>query len=80
MPAMKIVIEYVAMLRVNGPASGSMMDVSSGSTISDLLDQLGISSDHQHVIIPFINLAKASRSKVLSAGDRVFLSMPVGGG
>ncbi|MBW7908220.1 MAG: MoaD/ThiS family protein [Kiritimatiellae bacterium] len=77
---MDIVLEYVAMLKVNGPATGSTIQVAEGTSLADLLEQLGIPERHRGVISPFVNNASASRSYTLREGDRVFLSMPIGGG
>jgi sulfur carrier protein ThiS len=77
---MKIELEYAAMLHVKGPASGSLMEVDHGVTITDLLTQLGIPSHHRGSVTAFVNNVRASRTKVLNEKDRVFLSVPMSGG
>ncbi len=78
--SMKIVLEYVAMLKLDGPATGSTMPIQEGTTIAALLEQLGIPERHRSVISPFVNNRQVSRSYILRDGDCVFLSMPIGGG
>lgn len=78
--SMKITLEYVAMLRVDGPASGSVMEVDHGITAGDLMTRLGIAAYHQRVVVPFVNDRKVEPGRVLQENDRVFLAMPVGGG
>lgn len=77
---MEIRLEYVATMKVHGPASGSAMTVQDGDTIPDLLERLGIPERHRGVIVAFVNDAKTDRKYTLRDGDRVFLAMPVGGG
>ncbi len=77
---MKIHLEYVAMLKVHGPASGGVVDLPPGCTVADLLVQLGISSVHQRAIVAFIDNVRVPHTRILADLDRVYLSLPMGGG
>jgi len=77
---MKILLEYVAMLHVIGPASGSVCEEPEGSNVADLLNKLGISSSHQRSVTAFVNDTKVGHTHILADGDRVFLSIPISGG
>ena len=78
--AMHIRLEYVAMLKVDGPRSGSRLELSDDATVGRLLDVLRIPPAHQRVIVPFVNDRKARPDDALRDGDHVYLAMPVGGG
>ncbi len=77
---MKITLEYVAMLKVSGPPSGSGYALPDGATLSELMTGLGLRPEHQKVVVGFVNEIKARPEQILRDGDRVFLAMPVGGG
>jgi sulfur carrier protein ThiS len=77
---MNIALEYVAMLKVSGPPSGSSMELSDRTTASGLLDLLGLKPEHQRVVVVFVNEIKVRPEYMLKPGDRVYLAMPVGGG
>lgn len=77
---MQIRLEYVAMLKHNGPPNGAILHVADNTTLPELLTQLGISEQHQGVITAFVNEANVDRKYTLRDGDRVFLAMPIGGG
>jgi len=77
---MKIRLEYMAMVQLNGPASGSLCEVSENSTAGALLHALAILPRHHPVVTVFVNDIKVSHTRILAEGDRVFLSIPMGGG
>jgi len=77
---MKIHLEYVAMLHLKGPASGSTMILDDGANVGALLDKLSIPGYHQTSVSVFINDTKVSHSRLIKDGDRVFLSIPMSGG
>ncbi|MDD9304545.1 MAG: MoaD/ThiS family protein [Desulfobacter sp.] len=60
------------------PRGSGPHNVEKGSTISDLIFDLGIDPDTVKLI--FINGKKASADQTLCRGDRVGLFPPVGGG
>ncbi|HMP90427.1 MAG TPA: MoaD/ThiS family protein [Kiritimatiellia bacterium] len=77
---MRIHLEYVAMLKVDGPPSGCDMEVATGTTTGDLLHQLAIPVHHQKSVSVFVNDKWVTRSSILEENDRVFLSVPMSGG
>jgi sulfur carrier protein ThiS len=77
---MKIKLEYVAVLKTSGPPSGSTLTLPGGTTITTLLDHIGVSPAHQKVLSLFINETKVRADAVLVDGDRVFIGVPMGGG
>ncbi len=77
---MKIRLEYMAMVQLNGPASGSLCEVAENSTAGALLHALAILPRYHPVVTVFVNDIKVSHTRILAEGDRVFLSIPMGGG
>ncbi|HMP73975.1 MAG TPA: MoaD/ThiS family protein [Kiritimatiellia bacterium] len=77
---MKIRLEHVAMLKVQGPANGSELELMDGATVRDLLNQLAIPAIHQSSVTAFVNETKVRHDHVLVQGDHVFLSIPTSGG
>ena len=77
---MKIFLEYTAVLDAKGVSSGSMMDLPDGSSAKDVLDILLVKQDHQKYVVPFENGHKARLADALRDGDKLTLSLPVGGG
>lgn len=73
-------LEYTAVLAIREPASGSALDIPDNSSVRDLLTRLAIPADHQKYVVTFINQRQARPADRLRGGDRVFLSLPVGGG
>lgn len=78
--AMKIHLEYAAMLKVHGPASGSDTDIPDGLTIGGLLDHLQVDPVHQKSVTAFVNDQRAHRNDPIPPNARVFLSLPISGG
>jgi hypothetical protein len=77
---MKVKIILVGLIHLKGIKNRSIIDIKSGSTISDLYDKLKIMKVHQRFIIPFINDNEAKRSTSVNDGDTVKLFLPTGGG
>ena len=77
---MKIHIEYAAMLKAKGVATGSELDIAEGITISQLLDHLQIDQAHQKTVTAFINDRRAHRDDPIPPDARVFLTLPISGG
>ncbi len=77
---MKVKIILVGLIHLKDIKNRSIIDIKSGSTISDLYDELKILKDHQRFIIPFINDTEAKRSTSLKDGDTIKLFLPTGGG
>ena len=77
---MKILVEFTAVLDVKDLKSGSAVDLADGATIADLLHVLKVKKEHQRYIAAFVNNGKKRPADKLKDGDRVMLSLPVGGG
>ncbi len=77
---MKITIEFTAVLDVKHVASGSTVELAQGATVKDLLHLLKVKENHQRYVVPFVNGEQKKLTAKLQDGDKVFLSLPVGGG
>ena len=77
---MKVFIEYTAVLAVKGAASGSALEIPDGTDVTGLLSRLSVKREHQKYVVAFINGEKKRLSEKLKDGDKVMLSVPVGGG
>lgn len=77
---MKIHLEYVAMLHVPGVRNGAPLELPEGATTDTLLAQLNVKPEHRKVVTPFVNGRRATAGAALKNGDKVFLSLPIGGG
>ena len=77
---MKILLEYTAVLDAKGVPSGSVMDLPDGTIVTDVLDLLCVKKDHQKYVVPFVNGDKKRLTDKLRDGDKLTLSLPVGGG
>lgn len=77
---MRIHIERVAMLVVQGIPSDGWLERPDGSTAGDLLQHLRLSAAHQRVVTVFVNETRVRPTAVLHDGDRVFLGLPMSGG
>lgn len=77
---MKIHLEFAAVLDVKGAKSGQELDLPAGSTVADLLNRLAVRHEHQKYVVPFVNGEQKRPSAELRENDRVFLSVPIGGG
>jgi hypothetical protein len=67
-------------LDAKGGPSGSEMDLPDGTVVSDVLDLLLVKKDHQKYVVPFVNGDKKRLTDKLRDGDKLTLSLPVGGG
>lgn len=77
---MKVKVDHVAMLHCDHLPQDGVVELSSPSTMTDLLNALGIRPEHQKVVVPFINSERAKRTSPLNDGDEVFLTLAIGGG
>ena len=77
---MKVKVEIVGLLHIKGIKSNSFVEITEGSVISDLYNELKILKDHQKFIIPFINGSEVRKSAQVSDGDTVKIFLPTGGG
>jgi hypothetical protein len=77
---MKVHLEYTAVLDAKGVPSGSVMQLPDGAAITDVLNLLLVKKDHQKYVVPFVNGDKKRLADKLHDGDKLTLSLPVGGG
>ena len=77
---MKIELEFAAVLNVKDVRSGSVLEIEPGTTVTDLLTRLQIDVAYHKFVIPFVNGRKAKTGEAFKDNDKVFLSLPVGGG
>mgnify|MGYP003603833817 CR=1 FL=1 len=77
---MKIELEFAAVLNVKDVRSGSSLEIDEGTTVTDLLNRLQIDIAYHKFVIPFVNGRKTKTGDTLQNNDKVFLSLPVGGG
>ena len=77
---MKVRVDHIALLKCPNLGADKAMDIREGGTVTDLLNALGITEEHQKAVVPFINSERAKRTHTLKEGDEVFLSLAVGGG
>lgn len=77
---MRIHLEFTGLLDVKGVVSGTTLEVPEGTTVAGLLDHLKVRPEHQKFVVPFINGEQKKLSAPLRDGDKVVLSLPVGGG
>lgn len=76
---MEIKLEYVSMLDID-VENGSTIEVEANSQVKDVLEELGLEKKQQRFIKPFINEEEKRPTSTLSAGDKLFLFLPAGGG
>jgi len=77
---LKIKIEIVGLLKKPQNLSRFEFEMPDNSTMEDLLQKLDYSREHCRYILSIINGVRGDRHTVLSHGDEVVLTLPVGGG
>lgn len=77
---MEIWLDYVAVLDLRGLERGASMTVPAGLTAAGLLAHLGLPERHRASVTVFVNDVRVAPSHRLAPGDRIFLSIPFGGG
>ncbi len=77
---MHITIEYMGFFRIEGVPNNSTLDIETGITVSQLLDQLKVKPEHRTYLKPIVNREKQSFDYTLQDGDNLFLYFPIGGG
>ncbi len=76
---MKITLEYVSMLDIKAE-NGADVEVDSGLTVEEFLENYGLGRTQRRYIQPFINGEKARLTTELEDGDTLYLFIPAGGG
>ncbi len=74
----KIRLKLYATLRKFRPDDTDELDIEPGSSVNDILKQLGIPDTEAKLI--FINGKKGSIGTILKGGERLGIFPPVGGG
>ena len=77
---MNILLEYTAVLDVQGVPSGSRLELPEGAGVADVLNLLRVRKEHQKYVVPFVNGEKKRLEDTLRDGDTLMLSLPIGGG
>ena len=77
---MKVHVDYPAPLHLPGTPSGSVVDIPPGTTLSGLLDHLGVDPRHQPHVAAFLNNERIRPPHVLKDGNRIVLQVPISGG
>ncbi len=77
---MNIRVDHIALIHCDNLTADKSIELPEPATVTDLLNALGISTQHQKAVVPFINSERAKRTSDLHDGDEVFLSLAVGGG
>jgi sulfur carrier protein ThiS len=76
----KIRVTYSAVLSIENPPSGSLVDIDEGMTIAAFMSRCGIRPEHQRFIVPVVDGEVRRPDDVLAEGDDLNLLLPVGGG
>lgn len=77
---MKITIEHVGFLKIEGVTQGAVMEFPEGTTVAQVLDHFELKAAWRKYIIPIVNGERSPQERVLKDGDRLFIFLPVGGG
>ncbi len=77
---MKVTLNYAAVLKLEKVNSGSTVDLSEGTTVSQLLSDCRIKEEHKRYILVFVDEKKRDLNYVLRDGEQLNLYMPIGGG
>lgn len=77
---MKVTLNYAAVLKLEKVNSGSTVDLSEGTTVSQLLSDCSIKEEHKRYILVFVDEKKRDLDYVLRDGEELNLYMPIGGG
>jgi molybdopterin converting factor small subunit len=77
---MKVTLNYAAVLKLEKVNSGSTVDLSEGTTVSQLLSDCCIKEEHKRYILVFVDEKKRDLNYVLRDGEQLNLYMPIGGG
>ncbi len=77
---MKVTLNYAAVLKLEKVSSGSTVDLSEGTTVSQLLSDYRIKEEHKRYILVFVDEKKRDLNYVLRDGEELNLYIPIGGG
>lgn len=77
---MKIHLRYQAILKIQGIANNSEVELPDGTSIAALLASSRIKEEQQRYILCYVNGERKTPDTVLRDGDSLQLLIPVGGG
>lgn len=77
---MRITVEYIGFLKIEGVKSGSVVEFPDGTKAEDVLDRFQLTGSYRKFIIPIVNGERSPQNRQLADGDRLFIYLPVGGG
>ncbi|RKX79089.1 MAG: hypothetical protein DRP87_04370 [Spirochaetes bacterium] len=77
---MKIYLEFVGYLKLEGAENRSQVEVPNGVDVSSLFKRFKVSEEHLKFIVPVVNGERKSINYRLKDGDSLYLMLPVGGG
>ena len=77
---MKVKVNYAAVLKLEKISSGGTVDLSTGTTVSQLLSDCNVKEEHKKYILIFVDEKKRDIHHVLKDGEVLSLYLPVGGG
>jgi sulfur carrier protein ThiS len=76
----KVKLTFNGVIDIKNIKNNSFLDIVHGTSIGDVLVDLGIRKEHKRFIITIVNDKKQPQTYVLNDGDHLSLFLPVGGG
>ena len=77
---MKVKLSYAAILKLERASSGSTVDLSEGTSVSQFLSDCNVKEEHKRYILVFVDEKKRDLNHVLRDGEELSLYLPIGGG
>jgi molybdopterin converting factor small subunit len=77
---MKINVKFLGLLKLEGIKSGSDIEISDGTTVSEFMNRYVAKKEHHRFIIVMTNEKKVDLSYELKQNDAVSLFLPFGAG
>ena len=76
----KIQFDFVGTLKFEGYKSGQVIEIEDNISISEFLNNLGMSKEKQKYIVAVVNGKDAKLDYKLKNNDKLSLFLPIGGG
>lgn len=80
MNKIRVQLRFTGLIDIKNLLSGDYITLKEGSTLSDLLTQIGIRQEHKKYIIAMVNEKKEFLHYIFKNNDQIKLFLPVGGG
>lgn len=77
---MKVWVRYSAVLNIEDVKNGNPVEVSPGTSITQLLIRCKVKEEHHRYLLVYVNGEKRGLSYVLRDNDQLQLFLPTGGG